>query len=97
MVSKKHTITVSVNGMRRNMHNEMVTLRHEINCMMEVLNGDHPFYSIEQQLRDIKDSFNTVACTINAFQCMYDESYKNDFDDQGDEFEIELFETNEDQ
>lgn len=91
-----HTITVSVNGLRANMHNEMEKLRTQIEDMSKVLKGDFPLYSIEEQQRDIKEAFNGMACFVNSFQCMYDSDYKDDFDDQGDKYEIELFEVDND-
>lgn len=81
---------VSINGMRRNMHIEMMELKEAIEGFEEWYNGGAYLSPIET-VNQVKEKFDAVACSINCFQCCYDESQQDDFDDQGEKYNIPIF------
>ena len=72
---------VSVDGMRRNMTADINWLREAITSVIDELDTDDK--------QEIIDSFNKVACNQNSFNCMYDDE-NDDFNDMGDQLEINL-------
>lgn len=72
---------VSVDGMRRNMTDDLTRLREAILSITDNL------YQDDKQ--EIIDSFDQVACNQNSFNCMYDDENPL-FNDLGDSCEVEL-------
>lgn len=77
---------VSVDGMRRNMTADINRLREAITSIIDELDADDK--------QEIIDSFDSVACNQNGFNCMYDDE-NDDFNDMGDKLEIELLDEQE--
>ncbi|KTG21983.1 hypothetical protein AUR67_00455 [Pseudoalteromonas sp. XI10] len=72
---------VSVDGMRRNMTDDLTRLREAILSITDNL------YQDDKQ--EIIDSFDQVACNQNSFNCMYDDENPS-FNDLRDSCEVEL-------
>jgi hypothetical protein len=72
---------VSVDGMRRNMTDDLTRLREAILSITDNL------YQDDKQ--EIIDSFDQVACNQNSFNCLYDDENPL-FNDLSDSCEVEL-------
>lgn len=72
---------VSVDGMRRNMTDDLTRLREAILSIID--------YLYQDDKQEIIDSFDQVACNQNSFNCMYDDENPL-FNDLGDSCEVDL-------
>ena len=64
---------VSIDEMRQSMLRETKALKAEIEFCEDELNSE-AFY-------DLAEKFDNLAQTVNMFMCVYDDNYKDDFND----------------
>lgn len=73
----------SIDGFRRSLASDLLELKENLELILADLHSD--------DVERIKDSFNTLACSSNSFNCISVEGLEG-FNNLSDEKEIELFE-----
>ena len=72
---------VSFNGLRKNTTNSMTSLCRAIDCMLR----DDRYNDISYEHKEeVVRKFNEAARMVTTFNCLYDDSVKDDFDNMSD-------------